>query len=263
MSVRPLFALAVALGVLGLTETAALTAQERPITVFATASTKNAIDDINAAFTRQTGIRLVASYAASSALMRQIEQGAPADVFVSADHDWMDYGVQKKLIKDETRVNLLGNKLVLVAPKDSALAPVSITPGFDLARLAGDGRIVTGDVRAVPVGRYAKAALEQLGIWRLVEPRIAMAENVRAALALVARGEAPLGIVYETDAKVEPGVKIMGIFPSDSYPAIVYPIALTVTAKPEATQYLGFLRSQAAKAIFETYGFSFLVRPTS
>ena len=192
-----------------------LLAQERSITVFIAASMKNAIDDINAAFTRQTGIKVVPSYAASSALMRQIEQGAPADVFASADLEWMDYGSQKKVIQDGTRVNLLGNKLVLIAPAASALGNVTIAQGFDLAGLAGSGRIVTGDVRAVPVGRYAKAALESLGAWAKAEPKMAMTENVRAALALVARGEAPLGIVYETDAKVEPKVKIVGYFPEE------------------------------------------------
>ena len=174
------------------------------------------------------------SYAASSALMKQIEQGAPADVFISADTDWMDYGSQKKLIKDETRVNLLGNRLVLIAPKDSKIDAVTIAPGFDIAKLAGDGRIATGDVRAVPAGKYAKAALEKLGVWSAAERKLAMAENVRAALALVARGEAPLGIVYETDARVEPNVKIVGVFPADSHPPIVYPVALTATAKPAA-----------------------------
>jgi len=238
-------------------------AQDKAITVFAAASMKNALDDVNAAFTKSTGIKVAASYAASSALIKQIENGAPADVFVSADLDWMDYGAQHKLIKDDTRVNLLGNRLVLIAPKDSKIDHVTIAPGFDLAKLAGNGRIVTGDVRAVPVGKYAKAALEKLGAWAAAEPKFAMTENVRAALTLVARGEAPLGIVYETDAKVEPNVKIIGAFPADSHPPIVYPVALTVNAKPEAAQYLAFLRSQAAKAVFETYGFTFLVRPTS
>jgi molybdate transport system substrate-binding protein len=238
-------------------------AQERAITVFAAASMRNALDDINAAFTKSTGIKVVASYAASSALIKQIENGAPADVFASADLDWMGYGAQNKLIKDDTRVNLLGNRLVLIAPKDSKLGNVTIASGFDLAKLAGDGRIVTADVRAVPVGKYAKAALEKLGAWAAAEPKFAMTENVRAALTLVARGEAPLGIVYETDAKVEPNVKIIGAFAADSHPPIVYPVALTVNAKPDAGQYLAFLRSQAAKAVFETYGFTFLVRPTS
>ena len=178
---------------------------------------KNALDDVDAAFTKQSGVKVVASYDASSALMKQIEGGAPADVFVSADLKWMDYGSQKKLIKDDTRVNLLGNKLVLIAPKDSKIDNVTIAPGFDLAKLAGDGRIATGDVKAVPVGLYAQAALEKLGVWPSVEPKMAMTANVRAALVLVARGEAPLGIVYSTDAKVEPGVKVVGVFPDNSH----------------------------------------------
>src|SRR3954452_2286946 len=155
----------------------------------------------------------------------------------------MDYVASKKLIKDDTRVNLLGNRLVLIAPKDSKIGNVTIGPGFDLARLAGDGRIATGDVRAVPVGKYAKAALEKLGTWAAAAPKLAMAENVRAALTLVGRGEAPLGIVYETDAKIEPNVKVVGVFPADSHPPIVYPAGATVTAKPEATSYLAFLRT--------------------
>jgi molybdate transport system substrate-binding protein len=238
-------------------------AQEKTLTVFAAASMKNALDDVNAAYTKKTGVKVVTSYAASSTLMKQIEQGAPADVFVSADLEWMDYGSQKKVIKDDTRTNLLGNKLVLVAPKDSKLADVKIGPGFDLAKLAGDGRITTGDVASVPVGKYAKAALEKLGAWQAAAPKFAMAESVRAALALVARGEAVLGIVYETDAKVEPNVKIVGVFPEDSHPPVIYPVAATVTAKPDANDYLAFLRSQAAKTVFETYGFTFLVKPTS
>src|SRR5262249_25328682 len=223
---------------------------QESLTVFAAASLKNALDDVDAAFAKATGVKVTASYAASSTLAKQIEQGAPADVFASADLDWMDYAHEKKLINDATRINLLGNRLVLIAPKDSRLADVTIGPGFDLAALAGDGRIVTGDVRAVPVGRYAKAALEKLGAWAKVEPKMAMAESVRAALALVARGEAPLGIVYETDAKVEPAVKVVGAFPEDSHPPIIYPVAATTSAKPETSDYLAFLRSQAAKTIF-------------
>jgi len=237
------------------------TAQQQAITVFAAASLKNALDDVNAAFTKNTGIKVVASYAATPALMKQVENGAPADVFASADVDWIEYGGRNKLIKDDTRIDLLGNRLVLIAPKDSKLDNVAIAPGFDLAKLAGDGRIVTGDVRAVPVGRYAKAALEKLGAWGAAEPKFAMTENVRAALTLVARGEAQLGIVYATDAKAEPNVKIVGVFPETSHPPIVYPVALTMNAKADATQYLAFLHSQAAKAIFEAYGFTFLPRP--
>jgi molybdate transport system substrate-binding protein len=238
-------------------------AQDKSITVFAAASMKNALDDVDAAFTKKGGVKVVASYDASSALMKQIEAGAPADVFVSADLKWMDYGSQKKLIKDDTRVNLLGNELVLIAPKDSKIDKVTIGPGFDLAKLAGDGRIATGDVKAVPVGIYAQAALEKLGVWSAVEPKMAMTANVRAALVLVARGEALLGIVYSTDAKVEPGVKVVGVFPESSHDPIIYPVAATVNAKPDATPYLALLRSQAAKTIFESYGFTVLAKPTS
>jgi molybdate transport system substrate-binding protein len=227
-------------------------AEDKTITVFAAASLKNALDDVNTAFTKQGGSKVVVSYGASSALIKQIEQGAPADVFVSADLQWMDYGVQKKVIKEDTRVNLLGNKLVLIAAKDAKIDNVTIEPGFDLAKLAGDGRVATGDVRAVPVGIYAKAALERLGAWAAVEPKMAMTENVRFALSLVARGEAPLGIVYETDAKVEPAVKIIGVFPDNSHDPIIYPAALTVNDKPDAARYLAFLRSQTAKSVFES-----------
>jgi molybdate transport system substrate-binding protein len=235
-------------------------AQDKSILVFAAASMKNALDEVDAAFAKQTGIAVVASYDASSALMKQIEQGAPADVYFSADRKWMDYGSQKQLIDDATRVNLLGNALVLIAGKESMLSRVTIDPSLDLAALAGDGRIATGDVRAVPVGIYAKEALQKLGLWDAVEPKLAMVGNVRAALVLVARGEAPLGIVYATDAKVEPAVKIVGAFPDDSHEPIVYPVAATRTAKPSATLYLSFLRSAAARAIFERYGFSLLAK---
>src|SRR5882757_1494286 len=195
-------------------------ADDKSLTVFAAASMKNALDDIDAAYTAKSGVKIVASYAASSALAKQIEQGAPADVFVSADTDWMDYAIGKRTINEPTRVNLLGNSIVLIAPKDSKIDNVTIGQGFDLSKLAGDGRIATGDVKAVPVGKYAKAALEKLGAWQAAEPKFAMAESVRAALTLVARGEAVLGIVYSTDAKVEPGVKIVGTFPADAHPAI-------------------------------------------
>src|ERR1700686_1533970 len=238
-------------------------AQDKSLTVFAAASMKNALDDIGAAYSAKTGVKVVASYAASSALAKQIEQGAPADIFVSADTDWMEYAINKKNVNAPTRVNLLGNRMVLIAPKDSKIDNVTIGQGFDLAKLAGDGRIVTGDVKAVPVGKYAKAALEKLGAWQAVEPKFAMAESVRAALTLVARGEAALGIVYSTDAKVEPGVKIVGTFPADSHPAIIYPVAATATAKAEAADYLAYLRSSAAKTVLEKYGFTYLIRPTS
>ena len=238
-------------------------AEDSSLTVFAAASMKNALDEVDAAYAAKTGVKISASYAASSALAKQIEQGAPADVFVSADTDWMDYATAKKNINEPTRVNLLGNSIVLIAPKDSKIDNVTIGPGFDLAKLAGDGKIATGDVKAVPVGKYAKAALEKLGAWQAAEPKFAMAESVRAALTLVARGEAALGIVYATDAKVEPGVKIVGTFPADSHPPIIYPVAATTTAKAETAGYLAFLQSSAAKTILEKYGFTFLVKPTT
>jgi molybdate transport system substrate-binding protein len=238
-------------------------AAQQTITVFAAASMKNALDDTNAAFTKATGVKVVASYAASSALAKQIESDAPADVFISADLQWMDYVGGKNLIKPDSRLNLLGNKLVLIAAADSKLDKVEIAKGFDIAKLAGDGRIAVADVKAVPAGLYAKAALEALGAWAAAEPKLAMAENVRATLAFVARGETPIGIVYETDAKVEPRVKIVGVFPESSHPPITYPVAATATASSAAASYLNFLRGSAAKAIFEKYGFSFLIKPVS
>jgi molybdate transport system substrate-binding protein len=241
----------------------AAAAQTKTVTAFAAASMKNALDEADAAYTAKTGVKIVASYAASSVLAKQLEQAAPADVFVSADTAWMDYAIQKKAINEATRVNLLGNKIVLIAPKDSKIDKVDIKQGFDLAKLAGDGKIATGDVTSVPVGKYAKAALEKLGSWEAAQPKFAMAENVRAALTLVSRGEAVLGIVYETDAKVDPGVKIVGAFPESSHPPIIYPVAATATANADTAAYLAFLRSSTAKAIFEKYGFTFLIKPTS
>jgi len=238
---------------------AATTAQDKTITVFAAASLTNALNDVDTDFTKQSGIKIVVSYGASSALAKQIEQGAQMDVFASADLQWMDYCARKKA----TRVNLLGNKLVLIAAKDAKIDHVTIGPGFDLAKLAGDGRVATGDVREVPVGLYAKAALERLGAWAAVEPKMVMAEDVRAALRLVARGQAPLGIVYETDAKIEPAVKVIGVFPDNTDDPIIYPVALRGNAKPDAVQYFSFLRTQIAKSVFEKYGFKFLIKPTS
>jgi molybdate transport system substrate-binding protein len=198
------------------------------------------------------------SFAASSALAKQIEQGAPADIFASADLDWMDYLAQRKLIRPETRVDLLGNRLVVIAAKDSALKELKL----DVASLKdalGDGRLTTGEVTSVPVGKYAKTALEKLGLWAEVQPRLAMTESVRAALALVARGEAPLGIVYATDAAVEPKVKVVATFPPDSHPPIIYPFALTADAKStSARQFLDFLQGPQARQAFAAQGFSLL-----
>jgi molybdate transport system substrate-binding protein len=233
------------------------------LTVFAAASLRNALDDFNAQYTKATGVKVNASYAATSALAKQLESGAPADVFISADIKWMDYTVEHKLVNAGTRVNLLGNELVMIAPKDSKLDKVNIAKGFDIARLAGDGRIAVADVKAVPAGRYAKAALESLGVFDKAEPKLAQAENVRAALAYVSRGETAIGIVYATDAKADPSVKVIGAFPEGSYPPVTYPVAATPAAKPAAAGYLEMLRSRAARATFEKYGFSYLIKPTT
>jgi len=233
-------------------------AQDKTVTVFVAASMTNVANDLNGIFARNTGIKVTPSYAASSALAKQIEEGAPADVFISADIPWMNYVQERKLIKNNTRFDIAGNRLVLIAPKDSKIDNVTIGKGFDLAKLAGDGRIATGDVKSVPVGRYAQASLEKLGSWKAAESKFAMTDNVRAALVLVARGEAALGIVYETDAKVEPGVKIVGRFPADSHPPIVYPVALTAKAKPEADAYFKLLRSATTQVILEKHGFTYL-----
>jgi molybdate transport system substrate-binding protein len=238
--------------------TAPAAAQGRDVLVFAAASLKNALDEISAQWQRESGKKAAISYAASNTLIKQIEQGAPADIFISADLDWMDYGQQKGLIKPDTRSNLLGNRLVLVAPKDSNIS-ANIQPGFDLAALLKGGRLAMGNVDAVPAGKYGKAALEKLGAWDGVKDKIAQAESVRAALVLVARGEAPLGIVYQTDAASDPTVKIVGTFPENTHPPIIYPVALTRDATgAEAMAFLNFLRSAAARAAFERQGFTVL-----
>lgn len=226
-------------------------------TVFGAASLKNALDSAGKAFTAQTGIEIKASYAASSALARQIESGAPADLFASADLEWMDYLDKKKLVRPESRVNLLNNRLVVVAPKDAKEADIPFTVDGFAAALGNDGRLATGEVNSVPVGKYAKAAFEKLGLWATIQPRLAQSDNVRAALALVSRGEAPLGVVYASDAKSDPGVKVVGVFPQDSHPPIVYPFAVTAEARGEgAARFLDFLKGATAKPFFEAQGFS-------
>jgi len=233
-------------------------AQSGDVLVFAAASLKNALDDVAAQWQRESGKKVTISYAASNTLIKQIEQGAPADIFVSADLDWMDYGQQKDLIKPDTRSNLLGNRLVLVAPKDSNLS-TTIAPGFNLAALLKDGRLAMASVDAVPAGKYGKAALEKLGAWDGVKDKVAQAENVRATLLLVSRGEAPLGIVYQTDAAADPGVKIIGTFPENSHPPIIYPIALTKTStNADAKAFLAYVHSPAARAAFDKQGFTVL-----
>jgi len=249
-------AAATLLGIIALGAAPAARAEE--ILVFAAASLKNALDDAAAAYQRQGGDKVGVSYAASSALAKQLESGAPADIFISADLDWMDYAEERHLIKPETRKNLLGNRLVLIAPTSSDLK-VEIKPGFPLAALLGGGRLAMADPDAVPAGKYGKAALEKLGVWASVEASVARAENVRAALFFVSRREAPLGIVYETDAAADTGVKIAAAFPEDTHPPIVYPIALTAAGKnPGAAAFLAFLESPAAKPFFEKQGFTVL-----
>ncbi|HEV8680632.1 MAG TPA: molybdate ABC transporter substrate-binding protein [Stellaceae bacterium] len=227
------------------------------LVVFAAASLKTALDAIAAEWWRDSGKRAVISYAASSALARQIENGAPASLFISADLKWMDYLQQRQLIDGQTRVDLLGNMLVLVAPQKSPVQ-ATIAPGFPLAALIGDRHLAMAEPNSVPAGIYGKAALSQLGVWPAVERRVAAAENVRAALALVARGEAPLGIVYRTDAAAEPAVRIVATFPAGSHPPIVYPMALTKDAPPEAAAFAAYLRRPDARQLFEAQGFTML-----
>jgi molybdate transport system substrate-binding protein len=234
--------------------TPSMLAQQR-VTVFAAASLKNALDAVNAACEADVGEAATVSYAASSALAKQIEEGAPADVFMSADLDWMKYLSDRNLIQADTEMQLLGNGIVLVAPADSKVE-TTIAENFDLAGLLGDGRLAMANIDAVPAGKYGKASLESLGVWASVEGKVAQAENVRAALALVSTGEAPLGIVYKTDAVADPKVKVVGTFPESSHPPIVYPVAQTAGSKnAETPAFLKCLRSAKAKEIFEAQGF--------
>jgi len=226
--------------------------------VFAAASLSEALDEVGRAFTTRTGVRVNASYAASSVLAKQIEAGAPADAFFSADLAWVDYLDERGLLKRGSRRDVLGNSLVLIAPADSPLR-LSIAPGFDLTAALGEGRLATADPDSVPAGKYARAALTTLGVWQSVSDRLVRGENVRAALAYVARGEAPLGIVYQTDAQAEKRVRVVGVFPEDSHPPITYALALTVRARPEAARFADFLASDTARQIFTRYGFTALL----
>lgn len=234
-------------------------ARAQDAVVFAAASLKTALDDAAAAFEEDTGHSLALSYAGSSALARQIEQGAPADLFVSANRAWMDHLVAAGLIREESRVDLLSNRIALVAPAASDVA-LAIAPGFDLAGALGpDGRLAMAETRSVPAGIYGRAALEALGVWESVENRVAQSENVRAALALVSRAEAPLGIVYATDARADEAVRIVGLFPEDAHPPIVYPAALVAESdNAVAARFLAFLRSPEARPLFERQGFTVL-----
>ena len=254
---RPFLAL---VGLFALLAPLATFAQTPPVTVFAAASLKNVLDDVGAAYSAKTHASVRFSYAASSTLARQIEQGAPAEIFVSADSRWMDYVAQRRLIDAASRRDLLSNHLALIAPADSKIR-LRIAPHMPLAAALGDGRLAVAGPD-VPAGKYATAALTHLGVWDSVKDHLAAGDSVRAALAFVARGETPLGIVYDTDAKVEPKVRIVGLFPEDSHPAIVYPAALVgASPGPGARAFLTYLEGREAAAVFRKYGFTLLKAP--
>ena len=241
-----------------LTVSAARSEASERLIIFAAASLKTALDEATSAWTSDTGIATAISYAASSALARQIEQGAPADVFLSADLDWMTYLETRGLVAKGGAIALLGNTLVLIAPQDSNAA-ITIASGFPLAEHLGGGRLAMADVKSVPAGKYGKAALQTLGVWASVEGKLAQAENVRAALKLVASGEAPLGIVYATDAIADPAVKIIANFPIKSHPPIIYPVApVSDSQNSGAAPFITYLQSAKAGAIFVSHGFILL-----
>jgi len=227
--------------------------------VFAAASLTNVLGELSQAYEKQSGHKVNLSFAASSVLARQIEAGGKADVFLSADQEWMDYLAERKLIDAKTRRDLVGNRLVLIAPADSK-AQLTIAPGFKLAEALGDGRLATGDPDTVPVGRYARTALTNLGVWQSVADRLVRAENVRAALTYVARGEAPIGIVYSTDAQIDPKVRVIATFPDHSHAPITYPAAATASAVPDAAAFLAFLGSAEAAPVWKKFGFVELKR---
>ncbi|HWE47088.1 MAG TPA: molybdate ABC transporter substrate-binding protein [Caulobacteraceae bacterium] len=240
---------------------AALTlgAASPPLTVdvFAAASLKEAVDDAAAAYRAKTGVKIRATYASSAQLAKQIDQGAPADLFISADNEWMDWSARRNLMDPPTRRVIASNALVLVAPRDSKIRPFTLARGAPLAKLADGGRIAVGDMASVPAGLYAKSAFTRLGIWDQVKDYLAQGENVRAALAFVARGEAPLGVVYATDAKAEPKVKVIAVFPESSHAPIVYPAAVVRASKQgrAAEAFLVYLAGPAGQAIFKRRGF--------
>lgn len=253
----PLLCAALA-GVLLLLSNTGAAAQQDKLVIFAAASLKDALDAINAAYRHDEGQEIATSYAASSTLAKQIEAGAPADIFISADLDWMDYLAKRNLIKPQTRTDLLGNQLVLIASVDSTVRLV-IAPNFPLAQALGSGRLAIADPNGVPAGKYGKAALEALGVWSSVADKLAPAENVRATLLLLSRGETPLGIVYRTDAVADKGVKILGAFPDHTHPPIIYPVAAVArSANPRDADYIAFLKSPAARRLFEEQGFMVL-----
>jgi molybdate transport system substrate-binding protein len=261
MKRRDWLGLALALAV---APTAAARAQANGVVIFAAASLKNALDEIAADWSKAASKPMPKiSYAASSALAKQLEQGAPADLFISADTDWMDYVAKKNLIVADTRVSLLGNKIVLIAPKESKVT-IDVRQGFDLTKALNGGKLAMANVDAVPAGKYGKSALEKLGAWDGVKDKIAQAENVRAALLLVSRAEAAVGIVYSTDAAAEPNVKIVGTFPDGSHAPIIYPAAVTKDSRAaDAKPFLDYLKSTRARPAFEKQGFTVLVKSAS
>ena len=227
----------------------------RNLTVFAAASLKDALDEVSTTYRKRTAERIAISYAGSAALAKQIDNGAPADIFISADREWMDYVEKRNHVKSGSRFDLLRNEIVLIAPAASTVA-VEMRRGFRLAQLLDDGRLAMADPDSVPAGKYGKAALETFGVWPSVANRIARAENVRAALLFVSRGEAPLGIVYRTDAAADKRVRIVAVFPPDTHPPIVYPAALLVSGSSgHAAKFYDYLRSPAASDIFRKHGF--------
>ena len=225
-----------------------------PLIVFAAASLTNALQEVGDGFTKDSSVPVKFSFAASSALARQIENGAPADVFFSADIEWMDYLQSKKLIQIATRRDVLGNHLVLVAPVTSQIT-LHIAPNFPLLAALGNSRLAIGDPDGVPAGRYAHEALTKLGVWVIVADHLARTDSVRSALALVDRGEAPLGIVYETDALIDKNVRVVDVFPDNTHLPITYPIALATGAKADAAKFLAFVQSPSAEVVFKHYGF--------
>ena len=234
-----------------------LAAEPETVTVFAAASTTNALAEIGRLFENNEKTKFRVSFASSSTLAKQIEQGAPADVYVSANIRWMNYLEEKKLIEPATRFDLLSNRIVLIAPKDSRINHIDIGPVLDLPGLLGDGLLSMGDPDHVPAGMYGMKSLEKLGLWAGVEKRVARAKDVRAALALVERGETPLGQVYSTDAAISDKVKVVGFFPSESHPPIVYPVAAVAGGETEAAgQFIKFLKGPESTAIFKRYGFT-------
>jgi molybdate transport system substrate-binding protein len=225
------------------------------ITVFAAASLTNVLQELGDAFTKDSSVAVRFSFAASSTLARQIENGSPADIFFSADLEWMDYLQNKQLIQAASRHDVIGNRLVLIAPASSTLK-LKIEPHFKLAAVLGKGHLATGDPDSVPVGRYAQEALTHLGVWNEIAPRIVRADSVRSALAFVDRGEAAMGIVYATDALIDKDVQVLDTFPKDSHKPIIYPVALTTTSKAQAAKFLAFLRGPSGDAAFQHYGFT-------